>query len=110
MDALREEFTSTLGTMVNLEKGNVQAMDKIAKKATNMWLEFGMQRCRILVSLEGSNLKPAEDKVQRAHEDTLKLVVVPELKRLGNSKGHEHYTEATVGGCDGETVEVSMRQ
>lgn len=110
MDALREEFTSTLGKMANLEKSNVQAMDKIVKRAANMWLEFGMQRCRILVALEGSNLKSAEDKIQRAQEDTLELVVVPELKRFGNSKGEELHTEATVGGCDGETVEVSMKR
>jgi hypothetical protein len=110
IDALRKEFTSTLSEVANLDKSSVQAMEKMTMKAANMWLEFGMQRCRILVVLQGSNLKSAEERIQRAQEKTLELAVVPELKRFGNSKGQNLHIEETVGGCDGETVEVSMRR
>lgn len=53
-------------------------------------------------------MKSAEERIQRAQEATLKLVGVPELKRFGNSKGQDVHIEETVGGCDGEMVEVSM--
>jgi hypothetical protein len=108
LDALKQELTSTLGEVSNLDKSSVQAAEGIVKKAAKMWLEFGMQRCRILVIVQGSNLKSAEEMIQRAREATLKLVVVPKLKRFGNSKGQDVHIEETVGGCDGEMVEVSM--
>jgi hypothetical protein len=103
-----QELTSTLGEISNLDKSNVQAAGSIIKKAAKMWLEFGMQRCRILVIVQGSNLGSVEERIQRAREATLELVVVPELKRFGNSKGQDVHIEETVGGCDGEMVAVSM--
>jgi hypothetical protein len=108
LDALTQELTSTLGEVSNLDESSVQAAGSIIKKAAKMWLEFGMQRCRILVIVRGSNLKSAEERIQRAQEATLKLVLVPELKRFGNSKGQDVHVAETVGGCDGEMVEVSM--
>lgn len=110
IDALRKEFTSTLGEVANLDKSSVQAIERMTIKAASMWLEFGMQRCRILVVVQGSNLKSAEERIQRAQENTLKLVVVPELKKFGNSKGQDLNVEETGGGLDGKTVEASMRE
>ena len=106
---IREEFTSTVGEMVVLADVNVRAMDKIAKKAANVWLEFGMQRCRIVMVFGASSLKPAQDRIKKAREGKMELVVIPELKRYGNSKGLELHTEATVSGCGGEKISVSMR-
>ena len=110
IDALRKAWMSTLGEVANLDKSSIQAMERMTIKAANMWLEFGMQRCRILVVLQGSNLKSAEERIQRAQDDILELVVVPALKRFGNSKGQDLHIKETVGGCDGEKVEVSMRR
>jgi len=111
IDALKEKFKSMLGDLVNLDRSSIQAMEKLTIKAATMWLEFGMQRCRILVVLQGSNLKSTEEKkIQRARDGTLEMVVVPELKRIGNSKGQELNFEETIQGCEGETVEVSMRR
>lgn len=101
---------STIGEMVNLDKGSIQSMDKIAKKAANVWLEFGMQRCRIVMVFDVSSLKPAGERIRKARDGAMELVIIPELKRYGNSKGLELHTEATVSGCSGEKVLVSMRQ
>lgn len=60
--------------------------------------------------VRGSNLKSAEEKIQRAEEGTLELVVAPELKRFGDSKGQDMHIEETVGKCDGEMAEVSIAQ
>jgi hypothetical protein len=109
MDALKEEFRSMLDDLVNLEESNIQVMEKLTRKAANTWLEFGMQRCRIVVVMKGSNLKSMEEKVQRVKDGTLRLVVVPELKRIGNSKGQDLNVEETIRGYEGEIVEVSTR-
>jgi hypothetical protein len=101
-------LTSTLGEVSTLDKSSAQAAESIIRKAAKMWLEFGMQRCRIFVTVQGSNLKSAGERIQRAQEATLELVVVPELKRFGNSKGQDVHIEETVGDCNGEIVEVSM--
>jgi hypothetical protein len=92
-----------------LEESNIQVMEKLIRKAANTWLEFGMQRCRIVVAMEGSNLKLMEEKVQRVKDGALRLVVVPELKRIGNSKGQDLNVEETIRGYEGEIVEVSTR-
>lgn len=108
LNALKQELTSTLGEVSTLDKSSAQAVESIIRKAAKMWLEFGMQRCRIFVTVQGSNLKSAGERIQRAREATLELVVVPELKRFGNSKGQDVHIEEIVGDCNGEIVEVSM--
>jgi hypothetical protein len=108
LDALKKELTSTIEEVSNLDMNSSQMVDRIAIKAAKMWLEFGMQRCRILVVVQGSNLRSAEERIQRAQEDHLELVVIPELKRFGNSKGHDLHMEETVGECDGEITTLSM--
>jgi hypothetical protein len=106
IDALKKELTSALGEVSNLDKSRVQTADSIVMKAAKMWLEFGMQRCRILVVVQGSNLKSTEEKIQRAKGAALELVVVPQLKRFGNSKGQDVHIEETWGDCNGEIVRV----
>ncbi|KAH0556985.1 hypothetical protein GP486_005224 [Trichoglossum hirsutum] len=110
IDALKKQLTSVLSGIANLDENDVQVVEKLTIKAANIWLGFGMQRCRILVVLKGSNLKSANERIRRAREGTLRLVVAPELRRFGDSKGLDLHVEEIVGGCDGETVEVSMRQ
>ena len=76
----------------------------MTKKALNIWLELEMQRCRIFVDVPGSKLKSAEERVKWVHEGSLELVIVPALKRVGNSKGLDLNVIETVGGCVGQTV------
>lgn len=106
IDAIIRELKLTLGEISDLDDGSVQAVERIVKKAAKMWLDFGMQRCRVLVVVEGSNLASTEEKIQRAQEDVLKLVVVPELKRLGNPTGQDFTMKEVVGDCHGQVVEV----
>jgi len=108
IDALRKELTSMLGEIADLDKDWVQAIEKMTLKAATIWLEFGMQRCRISVVMQGSNLKSAQERIRRAQESSLKMVVLPELKRFGNSSGQDLNIEEVIGGCDGQIVGVSM--
>lgn len=89
-------------------KSSVHAADSIVMKAVNMWLEFGMQRCRILVVMQGPKLRSIGEKIRTAHGETLELIVRPELKRFGNSKGQDVHIEETVEDCVGEIAKVSM--
>lgn len=100
---VREELKSALGDLASLEKGELQAIDKLTKKAAAVWLEFSTQRCRIMFVAEGSTLR---DKAP--HEGRVHLVVSPSLVRIGNSKGLELDKEIVVGGCAGEVVEVEI--
>jgi len=109
LDALRKECSLMIEKVSTLDRNSTQAMEKLTMKAANIWLEFGMQRCRILVELQGSNLKSAQEKMQRAQVSNLVMVVRPEVRRIGNSKGLDLTVEEVVGGCEGENVEVSTK-
>lgn len=110
LDGVKKDLTTMLGEVCNLDKNSVHAAESIVMKAVKIWLEFGSQRCRILVVMQGSSLKTIGERIQRAREDTLELVVKPELKRFGNSKGQDVHVEETVEDCTGEIAKVSMAQ
>lgn len=92
---------------MELDASSTQAMTKIAKRAANMWLEYGMQRCRIVVLCEVSSFKQPAERVRSVDEEGFQIMVVPMIKRFGNSKGSELHTEVTITGCEGEKVEIS---
>ena len=110
IDALNEEMVSTIGELAALDKDSKDALKKMIKNAAKIWLELEMQRYRIFVEMQGSKLKSAEERVQRAYEGTLELVLEPALKRFGNSNGLDIKVKATVGKCNGQTEKVAMRQ
>lgn len=92
----------------DVDNSTDQALEVVTRKAAKMWLEFGTQRCRILVVMSPSNLSPPSDKIRKVRESFLELVVVPELRRLGNSKGQDLDRQERVAGCEGLTDRVSM--
>ena len=106
---IKEELMATLGEIANLDQNTLQTLENVITKAVVMWLEFSTQRCRILVSMPGSSLNSQSVKVKKAREDLLKLTLVPGLRRHGNSKGQNLELEEAVGGCEGETLKVSMK-
>jgi hypothetical protein len=106
LDALREEIYSSLQSIVEMDQNGRKIVDKMTLKATTMWLEFGVQRCRILIINGGSNTRVPEEMIEKAKANDLTLTVVPTLKRWGNSKGLELNIEETIGDCDGETISL----
>lgn len=71
-----------------------------------MWLEFGMQRFRLLVVVQDSKFDSIEDRVRTSQEDVLELVLVPGLKSFGNSKGQDLQAEETIGDFRGDIIKV----
>lgn len=72
-----------------------------------LWLEFGRQRCRILIIQKGSRRKLPIDKLNQLSEGPLELGVTPELVIYGNSKGLELETRETMS--RGRIVTLSRR-
>lgn len=102
-------MSEAIGKVSDVDNNTVRALEDVAKKAAKIWLEFGAQRCRILVVIPLSNLKlPPSDKIRKVREGFLELVVVPELRRLGNSKGQGLDKDEIVAGCEGITDRVSI--
>jgi hypothetical protein len=106
VEQVRKEITTAIGEVALLDKSSVQALEKMTARAARIWLEFGVQRCRIVIVVAGSNLTEVEAKRQNTREDGLDLVMIPKVKRFGNSKGEGLDTEETIAGREGETVRV----
>jgi len=109
LDAINKKFSETIGKISDMDNDTVQALEDVARKAAKMWLEFNTQRCRILVDMSHSSLKlSSSDKIRRVRENLLELVVVPPLRRFGNSKGQDLDKEEKIAGCEGITEHVSI--
>jgi len=92
-----------------VDNTTIKTLEDVAKKAAKMWLEFGTQRCRLLVVISRSNLElPPSERIRKARVvvggSSLELVTLPGLQRLGNSDGQDLTEEQMVAGCE-ETVE-----
>jgi hypothetical protein len=102
-------LSETIGKVYDVDNNTAQALEDVARKAAKMWLGFGTQRCRILVDMSRSNLKsPSSDRIRKVRGSSLELVVVPELRRFGNSKGQDLDKEEKIAGCEGITDRVSI--
>jgi hypothetical protein len=109
IDKIQRDLSETIGKVSDVDKDTVRTLEDLARKAAKMWLEFNTQRCRILVDMSGSSLKlPSSDRIRKLRESSLKMVVVPPLKRYGNSKGQDLHKEEKIVGCEGTTEIVAM--
>jgi hypothetical protein len=108
MENLKSELATTLGDLIVMDKESIQILEKMVKRAASIWLEFAGQRCRIIIVVEESGLRSAEDRVKKAMSGSLKLVAAPILKRYGTSAGLDLNLEVTVGGFDGDLIEIGV--
>ncbi|KAE8440530.1 hypothetical protein EG329_007266 [Mollisiaceae sp. DMI_Dod_QoI] len=110
IEQLRGKLAATLGEVADVDKSSTQTIKEVTMKATNMWLEFGMQRFRVVVAVQDSKIESVEERIVRAQEAELDLVLAPALKSFGNSKGQDLQAEETIGGCAGEIIKVGLRR
>lgn len=103
---LTKAVIALMDEIVGVTPETTQAIDRIAKKASRMWLEFGMQRCRIVVNLTGSGERAPERRLAAIRDGGLKLTVSPTLGRFGNMKGADLGTFTVIGGCEGEALKT----
>ena len=97
---------SALQEMVEFGPADGQMVERLIQRMSNMWLEFQMHRCRIVISLKGTKPEPAAKKVP-VLQGALELVVVPSVGRYGNVKGVELDKFTVIGGCAGDMIRLS---
>lgn len=104
LEKLRKNIGQRIGELAEYDEDSVEAMDQLTVDAVNMWLEFGEQRCRILVVENLPNRAEADDSATKAVD----LLVRPQLKRHGKSNGQDLDIEVVIKGCEGETISLSQ--
>ncbi|KUJ14622.1 uncharacterized protein LY89DRAFT_783722 [Mollisia scopiformis] len=105
-DTIRNALREMLSEVVEVDKSHVQKLEKLAQKATNVWLEFSMQPFRLIIEVQGAKVESIESRIVQARMSSFDLVLVPRLKSFGNSKGQDLKAEATIGSYDGEIVRI----
>ena len=105
-EALVKAMESALQEMAEFSPADGQVVERLIQRMSNMWLEFQMHRCRIVILLEESKREPAAKKAQ-VLQSALELVVVPSVGRYGNVKGVELDRFTVIAGCAGEVIRLS---
>ena len=106
VNQLVSELKSTLAEVANVATNEIQTIQRLATRASEMWFDFAMHRCRILVRVEAfgrSERTTAAMKANLAQRDeSIKLVILPEVCRWGNMRGSELDKLMPIEGCRGE--------
>jgi uncharacterized protein YbaA (DUF1428 family) len=104
---IKEELITAVGGLVTLNQTNIQDLEKMAMRAARTWLEFGLQRYRVIVQMPGDKIKSVKRKVERL-DNGLALVVVPRLERFGNAKGEDLDEKEIIGELVGEIRSLKL--
>lgn len=106
-DRIIKNVKLMLDEMVEYTKNDVQMVEQLVGQMMTLWLEFGMYRCRLVLSMAQPNVQSAMEKARQAEEGDLKLTIMPGLRRHGDVKGVELASSTIVGGFKGEFFNVS---
>lgn len=103
-----KKIDTFLKSLTYTSSETMKAIKELLKNISEMWLEFGMNRCRLMIFLEGiAEPKSVTEKMAEAENGFLRLVTMPGVRRFGNEKG-EHLEHMTiVEGCEGKTITFS---
>ncbi|KAI9773910.1 MAG: hypothetical protein M1840_006136 [Geoglossum simile] len=103
MKEIIEDISRELGRVAFVDEKDNPRISDLARKAAKLWLEVGQQRCRIFLLMSSSGEKPLRsDKSSLDRDRAQELVVVPELRRMGNAQGERLEKDELVSGCKGE--------
>ena len=100
---IAEDICRELARVASVSVGEKQRMSDLVRKAARLWLEVGQQRCRMFLVMSCSNNEPARsDPASLDQDGTQELVVVPELRRMGNAQGERLDKDELVLDCKGK--------
>ena len=92
-----------LARVALIDRSDKQRMRLLVTKAAQLWLEVGQQRCRMFLLMSNSGREPAQSGPTSLDRDgRMELVVVPEVRRLGNVQGDRLDEDELVSDCKGE--------
>jgi hypothetical protein len=77
-------------------------MGNLVRKAAKLWLKAGQQRCRLFLLMSDSGKEPLRSGQASLDRDgKQELVVIPELRRIGNEQGERLDKNELVSDCKG---------
>jgi len=97
-----EDILKELGRVASVTDSDRQRFSDLVTRAAKLWLEVGQQRYRLFVLMSDSDGEPSRSgQVVVDKDGTQKLVVVPELRRIGNAQGERLEKDELVADCKG---------
>lgn len=96
---------SSLSNVIDLSATDLKTIEKLARMAATVWLEFATYRCRIIIRLKGpTHPLSMEARMALAQNDSLELTELPSLGRYGNVIGADMHSYTPINGCAGSSV------
>jgi hypothetical protein len=89
LNNIQEELLEMLKRVARLDQTALTKWDNIPKRAAEVWIAMGTQRCRLRVIIPGGELTDQADRARKAKEEGLQLVISPELRRYGDPRGQD---------------------
>lgn len=106
-DNLIAALRKNMEEVARFDQSVMTDVEKLVKKAVNLWLEFEIQRCRLMMIMPAERVQLEEDKMNLARQQKLALTSLPGLIRYGDDSGQELNVRQTVGSCNPDVVRVS---
>ncbi|CZR52812.1 uncharacterized protein PAC_02689 [Phialocephala subalpina] len=105
LEEVSEELIQELKNISSVSNNHKQRVYRMVEKAAKLWLDVGQQRCRmfLVMSESGEMVKPVRSRPSSLKRDgTVDLVILPELRRLGNVEGELLDKNELVKDCGGK--------
>jgi hypothetical protein len=104
LEQTKQKLSRALAEFSETGLGEMDELDSLVSAAAQMWLDFGTQRCRIYISMPGSNLRTQAERAEYARKGALMLTLAPMVERYGDSKGQDFSVVETLSDEDAENV------
>ena len=97
-----DDILKELGRVASVSDIDKQNFRNLVRKAARFWLEVGQQRYRLFLVMSDSGGEPSRSgQIAVGKDGTQKLVVVPELRRIGSGQGEGLENNELVADCKG---------
>lgn len=106
LETLCSRIRDVLEMVTEVDQKLEETVAELSKKAAEMWVLFGTQRCRLLVVIQDLNTEEESKDDSTEHEKSVELLIQPSLKRIGDSDGENLNKEQMIGGCDGQIKRI----
>ncbi|KAH7342510.1 hypothetical protein BKA65DRAFT_504248 [Rhexocercosporidium sp. MPI-PUGE-AT-0058] len=98
-----QELFEELGKVSAVSSSEKQRMGDLVRKAAKLWMEIGQQRYRMFVLMSDTDIEPTRSRFEAVNRDgKLGLVVIPELRRMGNAQGEKLDKNELIMDCKGK--------
>ncbi|KAG4439729.1 hypothetical protein IFR05_004807 [Cadophora sp. M221] len=98
-----KDLCDELGRVSTISPSEKQRMADLVRKAAKLWMEIGQQRYRMFILMSETNLEATRSRPKSVNrEGKLSLVVIPELRRMGNAQGEKLDKNELIMDCKGK--------